>query len=113
MFKAPRHVDIHNTPLRYCLVACNNSNVSLTVCGRPWHAHGSEMFLYHGDVLTDCSGGSTRIVVNCAVAPWSMPVLPPYERRAPAPPCRPPPSVVAAEAIPTHLEHMLGLQACA
>ena len=113
VFKAPRHVDIHNEPLRYCLVACNNSDDTLSVSGRPWPAHGSETFLYHGDVLTVGSGGSSmKMVVTCAAAPWPMPVLPRYERPEPPPPTvRRPPSDEAA-ARPTHLEHMLGLQAC-
>ena len=73
LFKAPRHVDIHYEPLRFCVVGENRCGVTFTVRKREWS--GGEMVLYHGDAL---EYGQKRLVVRCAEVPWwEMPRLPP------------------------------------
>ena len=106
LFKAPRHVDIHNEPLRYCLVARNTTGIKFRVQKHRWPT-GEDM-LYHGDVLV---GNGMTMVVECALAPWRMPRLPPFQPPPvpPAPPPAPAPTT-APQREQTHLERMLGVQ---
>ena len=105
LFKAPRHVDIHNEPLRYCLVARNTTGITFQLQRHRWPT-GEDM-LYHGDVLL---GNGLTMVVDCALAPWQMPVLPPFQPPPvpPAPPPTTPPRPQRQER--THLERVLGVR---
>lgn len=72
VFKAPRHVDVHFEPLRFCVVAENLCGAPFEARGRPWASQ--EMVLYHGDVIRH---NSTVLVLSCAEVPWwTMPRLP-------------------------------------
>ena len=109
VWKAPRHVDIHYRPLRFCVVARNTSGLTFGVRGQRWGS--GEHVLHHGDELVyneDRPGCQVlKLVLRCARAPWEMPLLPVYE--PPAPPQPPPPR--QAPPVPTSLERMLGLPA--
>ena len=104
LFKAPRHVDIRNEPLRYCLVARNTTGITFRVQMHRWPT-GEDM-LFHGDVLV---GNGMTMVVECALAPWQMPQLPPFQP-PPVPPAPPPTTPPGPQRAQTHLERMLGVQ---